>query len=106
MKLGRIWMIAALAACGGGSTNNNAQDGALNGHCYPNNTCNAGLTCSGGVCEMGIELDAAVHGDSNVVIVDGPGNDGNIGHPDSSVLPDAAVPDAGPGSDGGKVSEC
>ena len=59
----------------------------------PNSTCDTGLVCTGGVCEMGIDIDAAVVHDSDV-IHDAP-LDGFLGHPDSSVIPDAAIPDSG-----------
>ena len=41
-------MVAALAACGGGGSDQS--DGELGGHCYPNGTCNVGLACSAGIC--------------------------------------------------------
>lgn len=44
-----------LVACG---DDDNHNQGRLGGSCYPNGTCNATLTCNGGVC-VG-ELDAAV----------------------------------------------
>ena len=28
--------------------------GTLGGPCYPNNTCNAGLVCAGGICVRGV----------------------------------------------------
>lgn len=84
MKIGALLIVAALAACGGGTTTNG--DGTLNGKCFPNNTCNAGLACVSGTCEMGLDIDAAVLHDAMV--------DGFLGHPDSSTLPDAFVPDS------------
>jgi len=91
MKLGTLWIAVALVACGGPT--NSAQDGTLNGHCYPNNTCNAGLTCTGGVCQVVDEtVDAAIdhdaaHPDGNVL------PDGTV-LPDGSLLPDGGLPDA------------
>ena len=38
-----------MTACGGGGGSND--DGEVGGHCYPNGTCNVGLTCVEGVCQ-------------------------------------------------------
>lgn len=45
-----IWTIVALTACGAGPDGPTLDDGELNGHCYPNGTCNVGLSCSAGTC--------------------------------------------------------
>lgn len=44
-----ILLVAAVvvAACGGGGVQS---DGEVGGHCYPNGTCNVGLSCSAGIC--------------------------------------------------------
>jgi hypothetical protein len=58
--MGRVHAAAAclhvaivLAGCG----SKNDDDGELGGHCYPNATCNVGLSCSAGIC---LVADAAV----------------------------------------------
>ena len=59
-------VVAALAACGGA----NESDGEVGGHCYPNGTCNVGLSCGGGICSP---ADALVGADSPAdVAIDAP----------------------------------
>jgi len=46
------WLVVALCAgCGDA-----IDDGAVGGHCFPNETCNAGLTCTNNIC---VPIDAA-----------------------------------------------
>jgi len=40
-----------IACVGGDPDTSSAAQGAANGACYPNQTCNSGLTCTGGVCK-------------------------------------------------------
>src|SRR4051812_25126148 len=95
MKLGALFVVAALAACAGGS-----QNGELNGKCFPNKTCNTGLTCSSNdMCVMGIDIDAAIAPDDANTDHDA-ALDAFLGHVDSSVQPDAPLTDAGVGPDG------
>jgi len=49
-----LYVAVALAGCG----SKNDDDGELGAHCYPNGTCNVGLSCAGGVCL--VAADAAV----------------------------------------------
>jgi alpha-tubulin suppressor-like RCC1 family protein len=44
--LGLIALVAVFAACGGGAT----PEGVEGGHCYPNNSCNTGLSCYSNLC--------------------------------------------------------
>jgi hypothetical protein len=53
--------LVVLAACG----SNKDDDGELGAHCYPNATCNVGLTCNGGIC---LVTDAAVDAPADVMI--------------------------------------
>ena len=50
----RIVLVGVLAAgawgCGDASPTQGGATGDESGPCYPNDTCNAGLECSGGVC--------------------------------------------------------
>jgi len=62
MRPMRTWilLVAVLAACGDDDGPSSQNDGELGGHCYPNGTCNIGLTCSAGLCSV---VDASVSGD-------------------------------------------
>jgi hypothetical protein len=53
----RLGAIAALAAIWSGCGGQSSDDGEVGGHCYPNATCNVGLTCAAGIC---MPVDAAI----------------------------------------------
>jgi hypothetical protein len=68
--------LAPLCACGSSSDANAAMAGGEGGACYPNGTCNAGLTCASMLC---VQLGGP----------DGGGTDAPLTTADSSPVPDA-----------------
>lgn len=47
----KIFIALAIVSCGGDESSD--AEGTAGGPCYANETCNAGLTCEGGVCVAG-----------------------------------------------------
>lgn len=68
-------MACIIAACGGDGSNGARSAGTEGGPCYPNGTCNAGLSCASNLC-VNLATDAS------------PGSDG-------SIIGDGSVTDSG-----------
>src|SRR5205823_4373077 len=52
MRVDPVFLALVVASCGG---SNSPSQGEVGGHCYPNGTCNVGLSCVGGFCVAALD---------------------------------------------------